>query len=117
MTDLQKYFQDRLVVLILSINSVLVLLSTLFILLRLSSHTSSTYIVQYRGNRGLDAFEHGGAITFIEFIVFMLFVLGFHFALSRRVYHIRRRFATTILGMGTLLIILAVVVSNALLSV
>lgn len=115
MTDAQKYFQDRMIVLLLSINASLVILSSLFILLRLGSHTSSLYVIQYRGNRFVDSIESGGAVTFIEFIVFMIFVAVFHFALSRRVYNIRRRFATYILAMGTLLIILATVVSNALL--
>ncbi|PID32136.1 hypothetical protein CR970_02005 [Candidatus Saccharibacteria bacterium] len=106
-----------MIVLLLSINTVLVGLSSLFILLRLRNHASSTYIVQYRSNRGLNAFENGGAIVFIEFVAFMVFVLVFHYVLSRRVYHIRRRFATTILALGTLLIVLSAVVSNALLSV
>ena len=111
-----KYFQDRLVLLLVSINTFLVVFSSLYILLRLGNRQSASFIIQYRGNLGLSAFKPGDSSTFIAFILFMIAVLVFHAILSRRVYHIRRHFAVAILGLGTLLILLAAIVSNALLS-
>lgn len=111
----KKYFHDRLVLLLLSVNTFLALLGSVLILLRLDSGRSQSYIVQYRANLGLSAYKVGDATTFISFIIFAAVVLVFHTLLSMRVYHVRRQVAITVLGMGLLLLTLALIVSNALL--
>lgn len=111
----KKYFHDRIVLLLLSINTFLALLCSLLILLRLDVGRPDGYIVQYRANLGLSAFKSGGASTLISFILFALVVLVFHTVLSMRIYPLRRHFAVAILGMGLLLLILSIIVSNALL--
>lgn len=111
----KNYFHDRIVILLVSINTFLALLGSLLVLIRLDSGGSDVFIVQYRANLGLSAFKRGGALPLSSFIFFMLFVLVFHILLSIRVYPIRRHFAVTILGMGLLLLLLAIIVSSALL--
>lgn len=111
----KKYLHDRIVLLMLSINTFLALLCSVLILLKLDSGRSEGYIIQYRANLGLSAFKSGGAITLISFILFSGLVLVFHTLLSIRVYTIRRQFSVTVLGMGMLLLIIAIIVSNALL--
>jgi hypothetical protein len=111
----KNFFHDRMVLLLLSVNTFLTLIGSVLILLRLDAGRPDGYVVQYRSDLGLSAFKTGGATTFISFIVFMLFVLVFHTVLSMRVYPIRRQLAVTIMALAALLIVLAIIVSNALL--
>lgn len=112
----KRYFHDRLVLLVLSINSFLTILSSILILLRLDSSRGNNYIIQYRANLGLSAFKAGGSSTFISFVLFSLITLMFSILLSFRVYPFHRQFAVTILCLGLLLIVLSIIVSNALLA-
>ncbi len=111
----KKYFHDRVVLLLLSANTFLALFCSALILLRLDSGRSEGYIIQYRDNLGLSAFKSGNATTLISFIIFSATVLIFHTLLSIRVYSIRRQFSITVLALGTLLITISIIVSNALL--
>ncbi|MDZ7744354.1 MAG: hypothetical protein U5K77_01170 [Candidatus Saccharibacteria bacterium] len=112
----KKYFHDRLILLLLSVNIFLALLTIVLVLLRLD-FASSGQIIQYRSNLGLNAFKTGSVIGIMSFMVFSTFVAAFHSYLSYRAYHIRRHFALVVLGLGTLLLILSLIVSNALLIV
>jgi len=113
----KKYFQDRIVLLLLSVNTFLAVLSAILILLRLDTGAGKIYYVQFRGNLNfVDAFQFGSANTFIAFILFSFFVLIFHTLLSMRAYHIRRHFAIAVLGMGLLLLTVCLIVSNALIN-
>jgi hypothetical protein len=111
----KRYFHDRLVLLLLTINSFLAVSGALMLLFRLDNGRSEGYIVQFRSNLGLSAFKSGSSAVFISFIIFSLIVLTYHTVLSIRVYHLRRSFSTVVLSLGTLLLILSIVVSNALL--
>jgi len=115
MTIPKEYFHDRLILLLVSVNTFLALLANILIAFNLGDGRSNGYIVQYRANLGLSAFKAGNTPTFIEFMIFALFVLVFNTVLSIRVYHIRRHFSLAILAMTLLLLILVVVVSNVLL--
>lgn len=111
----KNYFHDRLVLLVLSANTFLAIVTTILLVLRLDSADVDGVVSQYHANLGrLSAFEPGSASTFWAFIVFALFVLVFHAVLSMRMYHHRRHFAVAVLWMGFLLLALALIVSNAL---
>jgi hypothetical protein len=111
----KKYFHDRIVLMLLSTNVFLTVLNSMLILLRLDAGKAGGYTVEYRSNLGLSAFKIGGASTIISFIIFSALVLVLHTLLSMRVYSIRRHFSVTLLAMGTLLLLLSTIVSNALL--
>lgn len=112
----KNYFQDRLVLLLISVNAFFAVLTTLLILFRLRGGGSDGYIGQYHANLGiLSGFEPGSAMTFFAFIALAVFVLVFHTMLSMRMYHRRRQFSITVLWLGLLLLILSLIVSNALL--
>jgi hypothetical protein len=100
---------------LLSTNVFLTILNSLLVLLRLDAGKAGGYTVEYRSNLGLSAFKIGGSITIISFIAFVALVLVMHTILSMRVYNVRRHFSVTILAMGTLLLLLSIIVSNALL--
>lgn len=112
----KRYFQDRVVLLLLSINAFLALLAVLSVLFRMQGIGSSGYIVQYRADLGISAFKTGSSLTIVSFIGFALLVFAVHTSLSLRTYHIRKQLSVVILGLGTLLLVLGIIVSNALLA-
>ncbi len=112
----EKYFHDRLILLLLSVNTFVVLLNTVLVLLRLDTGRADSFIVQYRANLGLSGFEVGSATTFWSFILFGVLVLVGNTLLSMRIYEMHRRYALVILALSTLLIVLTLIVTNALLT-
>jgi hypothetical protein len=110
----KQYFQDRLLLLLLTCNVFLTFVTFLFLLFRISSGHSS-YIVQYRQNLGADAFKAGNLSQLVSFGLFAALILVVNLLLSMRVYRIHRQMSAIVLGMGTLLLVLGLVVSNALL--
>lgn len=111
----KRYIHDRLVLLLLTANAFFAVLTTVLILLKLDGSRTEGYIVQFRPSLGLSAYFKGDNVGILSFAVFALLVLVFHTLLSIRIYGIRRHFAIVILGMGLLLILLSLVISNALL--
>ncbi len=110
----KKFLHDRQVLLLLTVNSFLTALCGLLILLRLDSRVNG-YIVEFRGSGGIDDFKTGGTSSLIAFIIFAIMVLGLNTILGLRAYQFNRHFGVGILALGTLLIVLAIIVSNALL--
>lgn len=111
----QKYLHDRIVLLLLTISGFLVALTAVFITLRLSSGRGGNYILQYRPTLGISAYIPGKQFDFTSFIFFGLIVLGLGVALSAKMYSRHRTYSLTILGLTTLLSLLTIIVSNALL--
>jgi hypothetical protein len=110
----KQYLHDRLVLLIESINIFLALLLALLTILRLDTSHSS-YIVQYRSTVAINVFKSGSSAELFSFILFGFLVLVIHTVLSLRAYRIHRQLAVTVLALGTLLLVFAIIVSNALL--
>lgn len=100
--------------LLLSVNTFLTFLLAALVLLRLDASHSS-YIVQYRSNAVINAFKSGSGADLVSFIAFGFLVFALNTLISLRTYLIHRQLAITVLGLGTLLLILALIVSNALL--
>lgn len=110
----KQYVRDRLVLLLGSVNVFLTLLLAILTVLRLDTGHSS-YIVQYRSDAAINAFKSGSSTELFSFVLFGLLVLVLHTVISLRVYRIHRQLAVVVLGLGTLLLVLAIIVSNALL--
>ncbi len=111
----KKYFHDHFVLLLLSINVFLAAAGSVFILLRLDTSHGTGYIVQYRPSLGINAYQTGSVAELISFVAFAALVLVMHTILSVRAYPIHRQLAVTILSLGILLLMLAIIISNALL--
>lgn len=114
----KKYFHDHLVLLLLSIAAFLTIAVSIFIAVKLGTGHSNTYIVQCRdcsNPSAINRFTSGGVGSLLSFIAFAIVVLASSTAISMRVYKIHRQLALTVLGLGVLLLILTVIVSNALL--
>lgn len=113
----KNYFHNRLVLALLTANAFLVVLTGLLVTYRLRISGSNGYTGQYHSNlQELSQFEEGTATTIVAFVVFSVFVFILHTMISMRMYHRRREFSIAILWLGLLLLVLALVVSNALLS-
>lgn len=114
----KKFLRDHYILLLISINIVLFLIVTIFIILRLSSGNSSSYIVQCRdctNPTAINKFITGSIVDLISFIVFSFIVMLSSIAISLRTYNIQRQLAITVLSFGVLLQILSLIVSNYLL--
>ena len=114
----KKYFRDHLVLSLLSANVFLALLSSILVLVRLGAGYGNAYIVQCRdcSNReAVNKFAYGSVTYLLGFITFAILVLFTHAVLSLRAYRINRQLAVAILGLGILLLVLTIIVSNALL--
>lgn len=111
----KKYFHDRAVLLLLSINVFLTVAGSLLLLLRLDN-PSNVYLIQYRSNVSVDNQQFGSVTQIVAFMLFAVFVLVFNTLLSMKIYHVRRHFSVVLLGLATVLLSFSMVVSNALLS-
>lgn len=111
----KKYFHDKPVLALVSANLFLSILVTVSVLLRLSSNSGEGFIVQYRENLGLNAFAAGSTLDMLAFIFFAITILVVTVVLSLRVYDLKRQLSLVVLGLGILLLVLTLIVSNALL--
>ena len=115
MTIPKKYFHDRLILLLLSINVFMAFLSSVWVLFKLDNGRSAGYIVQYRSSLGISALKTGDSGELIAFIGFAVMVLVVSVVLSMRAYTIKREVSVVILALGVLLLVMSMIVSNALL--
>ncbi|MBA3758290.1 hypothetical protein H0X10_01495 [Candidatus Saccharibacteria bacterium] len=113
----KNYFHDRVVLLLISVNTFLMLLCTVLVLLNIDFNRADGYIVQYRANLGLSAYKAGSSLVILSFIGFAVAVWLLHTSLSIKMYSHRRSFAIAALGLGLLLLIITLFVSNALLEI
>jgi hypothetical protein len=113
----KKYIHDKIVLLLLSISAFLAFLCVALVLLRAGlGQGVDGYIVQYRANLGLSAFQKGSIVPIISFIFFALATLVINVLISIRVYPLRRTLSLTVLVLGILILLLSIIVSNALLA-
>jgi hypothetical protein len=112
----KKYLHDKLILLLVSISVFMTFLCSVLILLRAGiGQGVDSYIVSYRDNLGLGAYQRGSILPILGFILFVLIVLGINISLSIQTYPLRRTLSITILLLGILVLLLAIIVSNALL--
>ena len=113
----KKYLHDRIVLLLLSFNAFLAFLVIALVLLKAGlGQGVDGYIVQYRVNLGLSAYQKGNVLAILAFILFAVIIFVGNVVLSIRTYSLRRALSLTILGLGVLILLLSVIVSNALLA-
>jgi hypothetical protein len=111
----KKFFQDHIMLLLLSVNAFLALFVAIEILIRINSGRSGAYIVKYHPTVGISAYQTGSVVEILSFIGFGFIVLAVHSVLAIRIYRVNRPTAIAILSLGLLLLLLTIIVSNALL--
>lgn len=108
------YFHDKTILVLICANFFMAALGTILILLRLGG--SGNYLVQYRSNLGpLSQDTIGSVETFLIFIAGFVIISLVYLFLSIRTYEQQRTFSVTVLSQSLFLLILAVIVSDALL--
>jgi len=115
MANSRSYFHDHLVLLLLSVSGFLAFFGSVYFIIRIASSHGSAFIVQFRSILGINAFKPGSLMDMLAFVVFAIMVFVVHGVLSYRTYHIHRQLTITILSLGSLLLLLNIIVSNALL--
>ena len=111
----KKYFQDKLILLLVSSNIFLAFLCIILIFLRVGQGAGEGYIIEYRSNLGISAFSRGSIAGIMSFAAFALIIAVINIMISIRTYSIKRMLSVLVLGGGILLLILTLIVSNALL--
>jgi len=112
----KKYLHDTFILSLLSIILFLALVCVTLVLLRFGAGgTTNGYIVQFRANLGISAFKTGSLASILSFPLYALLTATLGIILSIKVFSIRRQLALTLLCLTILLLVLAIIVSNALL--
>lgn len=114
MANPKKYFHDRFVLLMLTINVFLTFVIIALIMLRLGD-TGASYVQSYRANLGLNAYKAGGVEQTISFAVFAVVVLAGQTWLSLKFHEIRKHASWIVMMLAFLLLVLTLIISNALL--
>ena len=115
MSKTKPYFHDRLILLILSINTFLALALVITALLPLSDPNAG-FIREYRSNLGLDGYRAGDIKDIVSFAVFAVIIYAFQIYTSMKVYHIHKRLSMVILLLTLIALIFGLLACNALLS-
>ena len=113
----KHFFQDKTVLLLLGINSVLALFAVLYIVLRVDPAEATTRIVQYRSNLGIGAFKSGSTSEIQLIALFVVLQYVFSWVLSVRLYVHRRHMSLVVLSLTTFMLLLTPIVTDALLRV
>ena len=111
----KRFIHDRVVLLLLSVNTFFAVLISVLIAFALTGGTDQVYVIEHRPRLGLSANRIGDTTQMMSLIVFVALVLVFNTVLSAKTYPLRRNLAVVILAMATLLILMAGVISSFLL--
>lgn len=111
----RKFFQDKLILLLVSSNIFLAFICVILIFLRIGQASGGGYIIEYRSNLGISAFTRGNIAGILSFAAFAVTVSVLNIMISLKTYSITRVLSILILGSGLLLLVLAIIASNALL--
>lgn len=110
----KSFFHDRLILLILSINTFLALALIITALLSIND-SDAGYIKEFRSDLGLDGYKAGGVIDIVAFAVFSAILYIFQLLAATKIYHIRRHLSLIILLLTLIIYIFSLMVINALL--
>lgn len=112
----KKFLHDRLILAMLTVIAVLLVVGTASVLLRFDAAKNPTTITAYRPNISGSGVISGKAIDIYEFAIFMVIVTVMNIAISIRAFHVRHFVSLFLLGATIFLLLLAIIVSNALIS-
>lgn len=110
----KKYFHDRFILFMLTVNSFTAIITIVGVLLQLGD-TGDTYIQSYRSNLGLNAFTSGDVTQILGFVVFAALVLVGQLFISLQLHGIRKHASWLVMSLGFLLLLMTLIISNALL--
>ncbi len=112
----KKFFHDRVILILTTILAILLVVGVSLVLLRFDASKNPTTIVAYRPNISGVQYQSGKPIDIYSLALFMIVTALGAVVLSARIYIVRRSIATFILGSSIFLLVLAIIVANALIS-
>lgn len=116
MEQSQKFLHDRLVLLLLAVIAVLVVVGVSLIMLRFDVSKNPTTIVAWRPNVTGASYQSGKPIDIYAMAVFMVLAALAAIILGVRTYQVKRYISLFVLSASVLLLLLATIVSNSLIS-
>lgn len=116
MESSKKFFHDRVVLLLTAAIAVVLVVGVSMILFRFDVSKNPTTIVAWRPNISGASYQSGKPIDIYAMAVFMGVAALAALILGIRTYHIKRYISLFVLGSSLFLLILATIVSNALIS-
>lgn len=111
-----KFFHDRLVLLLLTATAVLLVVGVSLILLRFDVTKNPTTIIAWRPNVTGASYQSGKPIDIYAMAAFMGITALASVILGLRTYSVKRYISLFVLASSLLLLLLATIVSNSLIS-
>ena len=112
----KKFLHDRLVLLLITAVSILLVIGVSIVLLRFDLSKNPTTIVAYRPNISGASYQSGKPIDIYSLAIFMVLISAGGVILGARTYALRRSIAIFLLGSTILLLILATRVAWSIIS-
>jgi hypothetical protein len=112
----KRFLHDRLVLLFLSLISALMVIGVSLVFIRFDANRNPTTTIAYRPNITGSQYQSGKPIDIYTLAIFILVIAVLSVVLGTRTYYLRRSLAIFILGSGAFLLLMAIIVSNSLIS-
>ncbi|QQS65151.1 hypothetical protein IPO96_01170 [Candidatus Saccharibacteria bacterium] len=110
----KNYFHDKTILTLLALNITMLVVACLSVLLRATSASGETFVVQYRSNLKALAIKSGPLSEIRLFALFAVLVVLASWLISVRAYGHRRHVATAVLGVTPFLLMMVIVISDRL---
>ncbi|MDB5160787.1 MAG: hypothetical protein JWO96_167 [Candidatus Saccharibacteria bacterium] len=112
----KKFLHDRLVLALVTLMSLLTVIGVSLVLIRFDASRNPTTTVAYRPNITGSQYQSGKPIDIYVLALFMLLTAVLAVILSNRIYGVRRYLAVFMLSAEAFLLLVAIIVSNSLIS-
>jgi hypothetical protein len=112
----KKFLQDKVILLLITLIALLLVIGVSVVLLRFDVSKNPTTVVAYRPNISGASYQSGKPIDIYSMAVYIFITAVLGVFLSARTYKIRQAVSIFILSSTALLLILATIVANSLIS-
>lgn len=112
----KNFLRDRVVLILVTLISILVVIGVSVVLLRFDVSKNPTTIVAYRPNISGASYQSGKPIDIYSLAIFMVVTSVAGVILSAKIYSVRHSISVFILSSTAFLLVLATIVSYALIS-
>jgi phosphate starvation-inducible membrane PsiE len=112
----KKFLQDKTILLLVTLIMLLLVIGVSWVLLRFDVSKNPTTVVAYRPNISGASYQSGKPVDIYSMAVYIAITAVAGVFLSARIYKIRRSVSVFLLSSTVLLLILATIVANSLIS-
>ncbi|HEX5394885.1 MAG TPA: hypothetical protein VFW52_00825 [Candidatus Saccharimonadales bacterium] len=112
----KKYLHDRVVLLLLTVMAILLVIGVSLVLMRFDPSRNPTTTIAYRPSVTGTQYQSGKPLDIYLMAAFMIIIAGTALILSLQTHPIRRFLSVFILSSTIFLLAMAIIVSNALIS-